>query len=168
MDEILSYLHLNAGQRSGRQALARFLLEHGRQWEAAFCDPEFASGRALACYNNSQDILQYDLRRETPSGLVYVEGLASASFESEPCPTLHAWLVDPQGRVVDPTWREAERCTYFGIPFHAGYVLETIRTCGPCPMIDNRLNKWELVRNADIAERAIHDWPTLGQRHLSA
>lgn len=66
--EILNYLHLNASQQSGRQALARFVIEHGRQWEAAECDPEFAGGRPLACYNNSQDMLQYDLRREAPNG----------------------------------------------------------------------------------------------------
>lgn len=158
LDEIFNYLHLNSSQPSGRQALARFVLKHGRRWEAAECDPEFAGGRPRACYSNSQDMLQYDLRRETPTGLVYVEGIASASFESAPCPTLHAWLVDPEGRVVDPTWREADRCTYYGIPFHAGYVLETIGACGPCPMIDNRMNKWELVRNADVAARAILDW----------
>jgi hypothetical protein len=167
--EILNYLHLNASQQSGRQALARFVIEHGRQWEAAVCDPEFAGGRPLACHNNSQDMLQYDLRPEAPTGLVYVEGIASASFESAPFPTLHGWLIDPRGRVVDPTWRDSEHCTYFGIPFHSEYVLKTIRTCGPCPMIDNRINRWELVRNPDVAARAILDWtPPIARANLQS
>jgi hypothetical protein len=103
------------------------------------------------------------------TGLVYVEGIASASFESAPFPTLHAWLIDPRGRVVDPTWRESEHCTYFGIPFHSEYVLKTIRTCGPCPMIDNRINRWELVRNPDVAARAILDWiPPIARASLKS
>lgn len=47
--------------------------------------------------------------------LTYVEGVALDP--TVPLAVHHAWAVDPEGRVVDPTWPEPWRCEYIGIAF---------------------------------------------------
>jgi hypothetical protein len=61
------------------------------------------------CFKNA-----FDLAVKTRAALMYVEGFAFCYI-----PTHHAWVVDDQGNVIDPTWAEiavpyAER-SYFGI-----------------------------------------------------
>jgi hypothetical protein len=53
---------------------------------------------------------------EPIEGLTYCEGYAQGLIIVH-----HAWLVDQNGNVIDPTWREKGTC-YFGIPFDWNYV----------------------------------------------
>jgi hypothetical protein len=58
---------------------------------------------------------------EDPS-LTYVEGIAAWLI-----PFDHAWLVDRDGFVVDPTLKPRDRAgevSYFGVPFTREYLLE--------------------------------------------
>jgi hypothetical protein len=158
MDEIMQYLRMLADHESGSRAFARFVLEHAREWESAPCGAEFAGGLPRACFSNSQNALFYDMRRGGREGLVYVEGYASSGSLSFSLPTPHAWLVDPLGRVIDPTWLDPECSAYFGVPFRAEYVRAMVDTHGPCSMIDNFHNRWELVRTPEAAAHAILDW----------
>lgn len=55
--------------------------------------------------------------------LTYCEGFATTGL----IPVHHAWCADPEGRVVDPTWREAghdpvETWEYLGVPFDLDFV----------------------------------------------
>ena len=95
------------------------LLQHGRSWtfDPAFRPPMHYSTRK-ACFSNC---LQLILRH--PRKYTYVEGLAATDF----LPVAHAWCIDAQGRVVDPTWHGLERSgpsDYFGIPFRARFLNE--------------------------------------------
>jgi len=47
--------------------------------------------------------------------LTYVEGFAVR--ESIGFPMHHAWAVDADRNVIDPTWNAPEDCAYWGVPF---------------------------------------------------
>lgn len=81
------------------------------------------------CFSNAQDLL---LKTED---LTYVEGYIYYHI-----PILHAWLIDSEGTVIDPTLRDSENYVYFGIPLQKNYVLETTVEKGTYGVIEN----WEM------------------------
>ena len=70
------------------------------------CQPSF-------CYANCQRLV---LKNRS---LTYVEGYAMA--EGVSIPLHHAWLLDANGYVIDPTW-ETPGCCYLGIPLATSWV----------------------------------------------
>jgi hypothetical protein len=92
--------------------ISPLILRHGRPWYIG--ERTFAGRRARRkqCYMNS-----YTLVDRNP-GLIYVEGWCwkETSFA-------HAWCIDAEGQVIDPTLREADG--YYGIPFRWEYVQAT-------------------------------------------
>jgi hypothetical protein len=126
LEEITGYLGKIADIEGSSRAFATFTLQHGREWQSQSLPSIYHPGVPRACFANVQAILFSKLgKRER---LVYVEGYACAGNLSFPFPTAHAWLVDPEGRVIDPTWEDPAESTYFGVPFNADYVLQTIRS----------------------------------------
>lgn len=57
------------------------------------------------CFKNA-----FVLASSNPGGLAYVEGLALTSG----IPLHHAWCVDPDGNVIEPTWPDLGQA-YFGV-----------------------------------------------------
>lgn len=57
-----------------------------------------------------------------PDQLVYVEGYAVSA--TLPIPLPHAWLVDGEGNVIDPTWPDGSE--YFGIRFSSDELSEVM------------------------------------------
>lgn len=57
-----------------------------------------------ACYKNALELAASN------KTLKYVEGYANNLIVCE-----HAWCVDADGKVVDPTWRDPEKCQYLGV-----------------------------------------------------
>ena len=94
------------------KAVYSLMLRHGRAWYIG--ERTFAGRRARhkLCYMNS-----YKLALEDP-GMIYVEGWCWREYSFE-----HAWCIDPNGQVIDPTLREADG--YYGIPFRWEYVRAT-------------------------------------------
>lgn len=92
--------------------LARLILAHGRDFVPG---PEATvlAGRAGECYRNAFRLAEH-------AGLVYCEGYAAGQLGM---PVPHGWCADPAtGLAIDPTWRQAEGRSYFGIPFDLNYV----------------------------------------------
>jgi hypothetical protein len=68
------------------------------------------------CFANAIHLaIQYD-------DLTYVEGYALDEFMA----IHHAWLVRPDGRVLDPTWGYRRDAVYVGVPLHTRWVCERI------------------------------------------
>jgi len=90
-----------------------FCLYHGRDWywqpHPAWC----SLGKLGRCGQNS-----IRLCLERPE-LTYVEGVAWTLKGL----IQHSWVVDRNGRIIDPTWGDKEdHHPYFGVPFKTAYV----------------------------------------------
>jgi len=105
-----------------------FLLQNGRAFNGVEPLPQgMRRGKDHECYKNA-----FLLMGMHPS-LTYVEGVAVSTERS--VPTHHAWCVDEQGRVIDPTWPNGR--SYFGVPFTREYVLATYTAIGRLGVIRN-------------------------------
>lgn len=71
------------------------------------------------CYQNA-----YELVVACPE-LTYVEGYALGSF----FPVAHAWTVDEDGRIIDPTWAsldDIDEAAYVGVKFSTEFMVRHI------------------------------------------
>lgn len=93
----------------GSSATEEVLLERGRFYEWRGTPEGLTYGRAKECYTNATHLAALDKR------LTYVEGVAFHGI----LPCGHAWCVDADGRVHDPTWRDAADTTC-GLCFGTG------------------------------------------------
>lgn len=88
------------------------VLKEGREFRGRELPAPYERGKPKACFANCQA-----LARAHPGELTYVEGFATSMIAIH-----HAWLIDSDGQVVDPTWefgsdRPADEVAYLGIPF---------------------------------------------------
>lgn len=127
-------------------SVPHLILRHGRSYEPAPLDEsahEF--GRAKECFRNAALLAQENAE------LTYVEGYADCgSF-----PMHHAWCVDANGRVVDPTWREKgaspiAEWEYLGIPLTTEFVTATLLRKQTWGVLDGR---W--IQEHGLPEEAI-------------
>jgi hypothetical protein len=107
--------HLQMLQDMLPNALTEFVLAHGRTY--CFGPPSFAGKRWTQgeCFRNATLLTQRDDR------LAYVEG----SISSHGVPISHAWCIDRDGMVIDPTLRKGDDghiLEYFGVQFDNAYV----------------------------------------------
>lgn len=106
---------------------AKQVLEHGKPgiWTPYDAERWGEKGRLKECFRNA-----YRKAIDHPE-LTYVEGYATVNG----LPVHHAWLLDPDGNVQDPTWREP-----------------TDRTCGYC-LGDGTLPKGDVEAGDDPDDR---------------
>jgi len=90
--------------------LLALIHERGRSFTSAALPADVERGEAKQCFRNA---FQLAMSRDD---LIYVEGYASSII-----PVLHAWCVTTRGVVVDPTWKDAEECAYYGIPLRRDF-----------------------------------------------
>jgi hypothetical protein len=102
-----------------------FVLKNGKQYDYAVSGVR--KGKMKECFMNAYHLVQRD-----PS-LTYVEGYAKT--KNLPIAVLHAWAVDKDGNVHDPTWEDGS--SYFGVSFSRDFVEETIVSKGTYGVIDN-------------------------------
>ena len=128
---------------------ADFVLQHGHNWTAIpFPQGRFKlrRGRMKRCFQNA-----FNWAQEFPQDLTYVEGYACRII-----PIHHAWCVDRDGNVIDPTWKNQQDCEYFGVPFSLKFVRDTIlRTRMYTSMIDNYFEGHPLLMGTQKIEDAL-------------
>jgi hypothetical protein len=152
VDDLLGKI---AGIENISRAYGRFILDHGRSWKAQPLPRGVKRGEMKRCFENAQRFAA-GLFRKGRESWTYVEGYACSGDLSIPVPAHHAWLVDGQGTVVDPTWRSPERSYYFGVAFETSYVLEQHARFGVYgSFLDNRDTGWSLLNDTEETERAL-------------
>jgi hypothetical protein len=92
------------------QSLEGFIAANGREYTAAKRPRGVRKRRDGWCFKNTVSLM---LSRPDLD-ITYVEGYAMSPHGL--IPTLHAWAALPDGTVIDPTWRDPDRCAYFGVP----------------------------------------------------
>lgn len=125
------------------KALYEKLLGHVEFLES--CEPNFGHAAALAKYGRRFlprpiDGVRFNtgpkgacFKNATAEALArtdvfYVEGYAIE--ERVPVPVQHAWLVNGEGSVIDPTWGSRQGSAYFGIPFTQQFVASSLTLTG--------------------------------------
>jgi hypothetical protein len=94
-----------------------FMLEHGRKYEVGPHSFSLARGPEKQCYANA-GMLALNMPH-----LTYVEGQILVCG----VPIDHAWCIDEEGVVVDPTLGDADHTDeFYGVPFRTDYLLKAV------------------------------------------
>lgn len=113
--------------------------------------PEVCVGRQ--CFSNALKLAALGYGRED---LTYVEGYAASGNIG--FAVHHAWLVDKDGHVIDPTWQGERRgVVYIGIPFTADFIRQEALRRGTDTIIDHQFPYYE----REIPKNVIEDVPGL-------
>lgn len=116
---------------NGYFCLMDFILQEGRKWKPGnVC---WSKGRS-ACYVHAGKAAMRN------RNYTYVEGFAALYF-----PVPHAWIVGPDGLVIETTW-STMGTSYYGIPFRTDYIRQQFKANGHYAMIDQWEQDWHTVR----------------------
>ncbi|UWU27285.1 hypothetical protein N2600_18190 [Rhizobium sp. WSM1274] len=109
------------------------LLAYGRPMAGVRDRPAYVpAGQKRQCYANCvKAVLPASPGREE---LFYAEGFATTK-PGQLIPMQHAWLVDQQGHVIDPTWGNAHEHLYFGVVFKTSFVIDMLCVADMVPGI---------------------------------
>lgn len=118
----------------GGDPQAAGILEAGRFWELGEGLPDgVGRGEPKQCFANAGRLALMDPR------YTYVEGFAAARISDNlTFPTHHAWVVDADGRVVDPTWHDGTGEAYFGAAVHADALRTRVAETGVWGYLDRQ------------------------------
>jgi hypothetical protein len=101
----------------GPNPRVEFMLAHGREYKVGPRSYSGPRGAPNQCYANAGA-----LALEFPA-LTYVEGQILVCG----LPLDHAWCIDEQGIVVEPTIRNCEAVyEFYGVPFRTDYLLKAV------------------------------------------
>lgn len=103
--EIAEYLRITAELIPN--GLNAWILQNGRAFTPAKRPRGVRKLRNGLCYKHAAH-----LAIRNPDRYTYVEGYGLSVI-----PVQHAWCVDADGNVVDPTWKNPEDRGYFGVKF---------------------------------------------------
>ena len=114
-----------------------FLKDHGRSFTKI--EAETKLGEQSQCYCNSY-------RMFLEAGFSYAEGIA---VPKGLIPVHHAWCIDTEGQVRDPTWKDAADAQYFGVIFKESFVFKVALEIKVYGILDNL---WMLGKNRSVQE----------------
>jgi len=109
-DQINSLNSRFPGKYKSNEAL---ILDYGIAFENKIKSPIL--GEPKACYQNCFEVM---LNRPD---LHYCEGYAID--ENLPLALIHAWLINNESEVIDPTWLDERKAVYFGVVFNKEFVI---------------------------------------------
>lgn len=124
LEHLITFIQMNAEMERGFGP-ATALLQHAKTFEPADTNPSWLTlGPAKQCFDNVTRIVIERLDAGDTS-IHYAEGYAMDAELA--IPMQHAWLVDADGKVIDPTWRDVADNLYFGVVFETDFVINLLR-----------------------------------------
>jgi hypothetical protein len=120
-----------------------FVLDQGLAFTPAALPASVARGELHACYKNALELAVF-----YPEDFFYVEGFAYGVC----IPVAHAWCVDRQGHVIEPTWPDVGR-EYLGVPLDITYVRRVTLQQKRYGIIDNWMSDWPILQGQHTRER---------------
>jgi hypothetical protein len=125
-----------------------FVIQNGAQFDVDYeILNKYPMGEEKQCYKNAFELTLFQ------DDLIYVEGFACTVI-----PTMHAWVVDKNGNVYDPTWRLNTRekkyypIGYYGVMFSLRQCWKVMEKSGQYGMLDAWKADWPLFRQQFIKE----------------
>lgn len=128
-------------------AKANFVLQHGRSYEWRALPRGVRPGEPRRCFDNA-----VGLALRSSALYTYAEGYAINRWVAGH-PVHHAWCIDREGFVVDPTWDNG--ADYLGVPFSQGYVRLITSLTNGRGLIDNAEMDYPLLTGEHPAKGAI-------------
>lgn len=141
---LLTFLEFVSGVASGSKksymkygSYEELVLIEGHHMEQLLPIPDVQRGVMGECYRNSQLFVMDN------SEFTYCEGWAISA--RLPIPLQHAWVIDGDGKVIDPTWDDEAH--YYGIPFETEFLVDFTLNVGYYGILGNDyLNDCALLR----------------------
>ena len=111
-----------------------FVLQHGREWISAPLPEDIERQPLKQCFRNA-------IMLAVERNYRYVEGYAFFHI-----PIYHAWCLDENDKVVDPTWDNPETHAYFGVAFNTDWAMKQMLQRGKCGILDDMDRKFPILR----------------------
>ena len=149
MDSVVAYLKEITRFKQQREpprgmmffCIEDFVLTYGREFPFAVLPAGVRKRRLGRCFSNAWQLVE-----SNPGKYIYVEGFALSIIPME-----HAWCIDRQGNIIDPTWHDGRGSQYFGVPFKSDFVRATILERERYGVLTNWEHGYPLLRGADPA-----------------
>lgn len=158
LERLLAFIQMNAEMERGfGPAIA--LLRYAKPFEPADVNPAwFIRGLSKHCFDNATQLLISRLAAGDTT-VRYAEGYA---MDAElPIPMQHAWLVNADNKVIDPTWRKAANNLYFGIVFETEFVLNLLQIKQSAGILVDAVGMREHYGTPELFEPGIFPCPSV-------
>jgi len=126
--------------------MEEFVLKEGQMFNNILTElpDDISRGTPKMCFQNCMHVIAWP---NDVSNYFYCEGYALGSV----LPMLHAWLVTPEGKVVDPTWPEPG-AEYFGVVFKGSWARRQTLKQESYGLLDAWTSGWPLLKGIDPEE----------------
>lgn len=137
MSDMIAKMKYASKDRLFYHSIEQFVLENGSEY-AYSRNTDYGFGKMRECFMNA-----FQLAIANPE-LTYVEGYATSII-----PTLHAWCITKDCKVVDNTWKHDKNAPnrgYYGVWFPTDYIMQIAYKRGKYGIIDNLEMEFPLLQ----------------------
>ena len=110
-----------------------FVLQNGREFIPAELPSGYELGEKKECFTNA-------IHLAVQKDLVYVEGYCFQII-----PFHHAWCVDRDGTLIEPTLEKPLDYEYFGVGFNSAWAMGHMMKRGYYGLLDDWENGWPIL-----------------------